>query len=157
MYMSTETEHHLQRHENELAVLAIVGQLMATETGQRQMLVQVLGQLEQALGMRRVTVMLLSPDGQELVFEAAPGSDLHEAGEIRYRNGEGVIGSVLKTGRTEIIPRIAQEPRFRNRIHRRGLPCCLGLSHRRCRRRRRQAATVEGDALDQGKDRLAGD
>ena len=119
MYMTTELEHHLQRHENELDVLATVSQLMATETGQRQMLVQVLGKLEQALAMRRITVMLLSPDGQELIFEAAHGSDVSKSMEIRYRNGEGIVGSVLKTGQTEIIPRISQEPRFQNRIHRR--------------------------------------
>ncbi len=92
---------------------------MATETGQQQMLVQVLGELERELAMRRVTVMLLSPDGQELVFEASHGSAIHDSTEIRYRNGEGITGSVLKTGRTEIVPRISQEPRFRNRIHRR--------------------------------------
>ena len=119
MYMTTELEHHLQRHENELDVLATVSQLMATETGQQQMLAQVLGKLEQALAMRRITVMLLSPDGQELIFEAAHGSAVDESAEIRYRNGEGIIGSVLKTGQPEIVPRISQEPRFQNRIHRR--------------------------------------
>ena len=119
MYMTTDLEHHLQRHETELDLLAIVSRLMATETGQRQMLVQVLAELERALSMRRVTVMLLSPDGQELVFEAAHGSSISESEEIRYRNGEGIVGSVLKTGQTEIVPRISQEPRFRNRIHRR--------------------------------------
>jgi Nif-specific regulatory protein len=118
-YVRTELEHHLQRHENELSVLATVSQLMATETGQRQMLVQVLGKLEQELAMRRCTVMLLSPDGQELVVEAAHGSPTDESTKIRYQTGEGITGSVLKTGRAEIVPRISQEPRFRNRIHQR--------------------------------------
>ena len=119
MYMTTDLEHHLQRHEDELAALATVSHLMATETGQRQMLVQVLGELERALGMRRITVMLLSPDGQELVFEATHGGDVDKSTEIRYRNGEGIIGAVLKTGQAQIVPRISQEPRFQNRIHRR--------------------------------------
>lgn len=119
MYMTTDLEHHLQRHEDELAALATVSHLMATETGQRQMLAQVLGELERALAMRRITVMLLSSDGQELVFEATHGGDVDESAEIRYRNGEGIIGAVLKTGRAQIVPRISQEPRFQNRIHRR--------------------------------------
>ena len=119
MYANIELKDHLQKHENELAVLATVSQLMATETGQRQMLVKVLGELEQKLAMHRSTVMLLSSDGQELVVEAAHGSNADESDEVRYRNGEGITGLVVKTGRTEIVPRISQEPRFRNRIHRR--------------------------------------
>ena len=38
---------------------------------------------------------------------------------LRYRRGEGIVGNVVQTGKPAIIPRISQEPRFTNRIHKR--------------------------------------
>ena len=57
--------------EGELEVLASVGRLLATQSGQRQMLTAVLDELEQKLGMIRGTIMLLSSDGSELFVEVA--------------------------------------------------------------------------------------
>lgn len=119
--MSTEIEDHLhvRRTEDELAVLASISELLTTLSGQQQVLSAVLRELEQRLGMIRATVMLLSPDGTELVVEAA--RDLNSPGEddLRYRLGEGIIGSVVVSGQPEIIPRVSEEPRFQNRIYRR--------------------------------------
>lgn len=105
-------------HENHLEVLAAIGQLLATQSGHRQMLAAVLEALERRLGMLRGTILLLSTDGQELVVEAAPSLEL-AANHTSYRRGEGVVGQVVQTGRPAVIPRLADEPRFANRIHRR--------------------------------------
>jgi Nif-specific regulatory protein len=97
-----------------------VGQLLATQSGQRQMLTAVLDTLEEKLGMIRATIMLLSSDGSELFVELAKDVPSTNRKDLRYRRGEGIVGGVVQTGQAAIIPRISQEPRFTNRIHRRG-------------------------------------
>ncbi len=64
--------------------------------------------------------MLLSPSGGELVFEAAGNVTAAVREEVSYRRGEGVTGRVLETGKAAVVPRIAEEPEFRGRIHQRG-------------------------------------
>lgn len=113
------TDDHLERHEGELDVLASISELLATQSGQREMLTEVLHELEHKAGMRNTTVMLLSADGSELIVEAARSIHPRDRHTFRYRRGEGVTGNVVQTGRPAIIPRISQEPRFTYRVHRR--------------------------------------
>ena len=112
-------EDHLQRHERELDVLASVSGILATHSGQQEMLIRVLHELEHNLGMRHSAVMLLSADASELFVEAAKSVRPEDWHTLRYRRGEGIIGDVVQTGNRAIVPRISQEPRFTNRIHRR--------------------------------------
>ena len=107
------------RSEKFLAVLASLGRLLATGSGQRQMLADVLKELDRELGMIRGTLMLVSLDGSELFIEAAPDIPSPWDPGLRYRRGEGIIGTVVQTGRPAIIPRVSEEPRFPNRIHQR--------------------------------------
>jgi Nif-specific regulatory protein len=106
-------------HEEDLRVLAEIARLLATQHGQRQMLADVLKLLEERLGLIRGTIMLLSPDGSELVVAAAPGIPGHSQGQYRYQYGEGIIGKVVETGRPAIIPQVFEEPRFTNRLYQR--------------------------------------
>ncbi len=108
-----------ERNGKDLEVLAGIGQLLATQSGQRQMLTAVLDELEEKLGMMRGTIMLLSSDGSELFVELARDAPSEHRQGVRYRRGEGIVGSVVQTGQAAVIPRISQEPRFTNRIHRR--------------------------------------
>lgn len=109
----------LQRHEKDLEVLASIGKLLAAQSGQQQMLLAVLDELESKLGMVRGTVMLLMPDGKELVVEAARDISFQDRNQLRYRRGEGIIGSVVQTGKPAIIPCVSNEPRFTNRLYQR--------------------------------------
>lgn len=125
VFVENRTLDHLERHELELDVLAAISALMANQTGQRRMLSQVLDQLERRLGMECTTVMLVSPDGAELLVEATCCVQNEGMSVKRYRRGEGIIGTVLQTGQPAIIPQIGREPRFQNRIHHRA----SGVSH----------------------------
>ena len=118
-FVESQTIDHLERHELELDVLAAISALMANQTGRRRMLSQVLEQLERRLGMACTTVMLVSPDGTELIVEATRSRQNEGLRVKRYRRGEGIIGRVLQTGQPAIIPQIGREPRFQNRIHQR--------------------------------------
>jgi Nif-specific regulatory protein len=108
---------HEDRHERELDALYSIARILSTRAGQRVMLLEILDELERELGMVRGTIMLLSPDGTELVVEAARSHQSDPQHEARYRRGEGVTGRVLQTGESAIIPRISKEPEFRDRIH----------------------------------------
>jgi len=113
-----ETDHGTRIRQ--LDALRSIAKPLSAYFGQRQLLQQVLANMEKEFGLRRCTVMLLSYSGAELVFEAA-GSEASVSQEsASYRRGEGVTGRVLETGQAAIVPRIAAEPEFRGRIHQRG-------------------------------------
>lgn len=116
---SSHPGEHLVRHERELDALRAIGRLLAERAGQRELLAETLAFLETKLDMRRATVMLLSPDGQELVVEASRSLHSDRAQHLRYKFGEGITGSVVRTRQPAIVPCVGREPSFRNRIHQR--------------------------------------
>jgi len=101
----------------ELSALYATSQILAARAGQRESLLEILKVLEQDVGMMRGTVMLLAPDGSELVVAAAHNADGDLDPDGRYRPGEGITGEVVRTGRAISVPCVAQEPRFQNRVH----------------------------------------
>lgn len=109
-----------RQHEKQLETLHEIAQVLAKKSGQRKMLQDILQILEKRLNVFHATIMLLSPNDNVLVVEAIGEPDDHRLYDGQYRRGEGIIGNVLKTGQPEIIPSISEEPRFKNRIHRRG-------------------------------------
>ena len=96
----------------DLRALHATAEVLATGSGQEEMLLKILQTLETEVGMTRGTVMLVSPDGSELQLAAATGVAHGERGKLRYRAGEGITGEVLRTGKSIIVPRISAEPRF---------------------------------------------
>ena len=108
-----------KRYAKAFSALDDIASILSRQSGQRRMLEQVLEVLENSLDMRRGTIMLVSPEGNDLVVEAAHSVNCPEQKKVRYERGEGITGRVLETGESHVIPRIADEPRFRNRIHRR--------------------------------------
>ncbi len=110
---------HSPTHEDDLRVLAEIARLLATQHGQRQMLAEVLKLLDERLALIRGTIMLLSPDGSELIVAAAPAIPGHNQSQYRYQYGEGIIGKVVETGQPAIVPQVFEEPRFTNRLYQR--------------------------------------
>jgi Nif-specific regulatory protein len=105
------------RHIRDLDTLELVAKTLATRTDQNRMLRDVLALLEQRRGMLHCTIMLLTPDGKELVLEAESTGSAD--GGARYRRGEGVTGRVLEAGETIVVPLVSDEPRFQFRVHQR--------------------------------------
>jgi len=123
--MATETgdgqieRGHDRRHAGELAALYSISRILVSEMNQRQMLEEVLDVLDRDLGMKRATLMLLSPDGQELLFEVAHSLSAKRGRGMRLRTGEGITGRVVQTNKPAVVPRISQEPMFLDRLHKR--------------------------------------
>jgi Nif-specific regulatory protein len=111
--------HAPAESKTELEALYKISQVLATETRQRQMLGEVLDVLHTDLGMTRGTIMLLSPDGRELMIEVAHNLSPQLLRAVRYRMGEGITGRVVQTGKPAIVPKVSKEPLFLDRVHKR--------------------------------------
>ncbi len=61
----------MERHEQQLETLESISRLLAVQSGQRELLTAVCGELERKLEVRRGTILLLTPNGRELVVAAA--------------------------------------------------------------------------------------
>lgn len=105
--------------ELQMQTLANVSTILATQSGQREMLHEIMAVLEEHLGFIRGTVLLLTPDKKELTVEVVGSNAQKVDSEIRYNWGEGIVGTVVSTGQSAIIPCVSKEPLFRDRIYRR--------------------------------------
>jgi len=107
------------KHVGELEALYAISRILASGSGQREMLTEVLDVLHDQLGMRRGTITLLSPGSDELMIEVAHGLSEAQRKAVRYRTAEGIVGRVVRTGKPAVVPKISQEPVFLDRLHRR--------------------------------------
>jgi Nif-specific regulatory protein len=103
----------------QLEALAEISDIFATQTGYNEMLRGILTILEERLNYLRGTILLLSADSTELIIEEAQGDEKNIDRGIRYHQGEGIVGQVVTSGKSAIIPKISEEPLFRDRIYRR--------------------------------------
>ncbi|MFP4356274.1 MAG: nif-specific transcriptional activator NifA [Phycisphaerae bacterium] len=103
----------------ELEAMFKISQILANGTRRRQYLAEVLDVLDQELQMHRGTIMLLSPDGDELLIEVAQDLSPHQIRDVRYQLGEGIVGKVVQSGEPAVIPQVSEEPAFLDRLHKR--------------------------------------
>jgi Nif-specific regulatory protein len=106
-----------RRREQQMYALYRIAQLLAERSGQRETLREILGVLESELRMIRGTIMLLTPDQARLDVAAARADASGVLDQVAYRPGEGITGEVFASGEAVIVPSIAEEPRFHDRIH----------------------------------------
>jgi len=116
--MSKRIDTGEKKRVNELEALYKISQIITASSLQKQALTEVLDTLDTELGMRRGTVTLLAPDGNEINIEAAHNLSEQESRKVRYRIGEGITGRVMETGKPMVVPRVSQEPLFLDRFGR---------------------------------------
>jgi len=106
------------RRAQQLQTLYRISNILSSGKQQKQALSEVLGVLNQQLGMNRGTITLLAPDSNEIVIEVAHNLSEEQSRKVRYRMGEGVTGKVMETGQAMIVPKVSEEPLFLNRFER---------------------------------------
>ncbi len=106
-----------KRHGQIMEALAKLSQDLGRREAQRVKFSRCLAALEEDTGLSNSTLMLLSPDGQELRVEAVGASDRGADLPGRYRPGEGITGEVLKTGEGIAVANLAEDARFQDRVH----------------------------------------
>jgi len=103
---------------NSLDTLYKISQILAAGLNQRQTLAEVLDMLDNELGMKRGTITLLSPSGNEITTEVTLNPPENRNTKVSYQIGEGITGKVMQTGKAMIVPKVSEEPLFLNRLGR---------------------------------------
>ncbi len=108
-----------KRHGQIMEALARLARDLGQRVPLRSKFAQCLAALEEETGLSNSTLMLLSPNGEELRVEALGASKRGAEHPARYRPGEGITGDVLKTGEAVVVLNLSRERKFKDRIHQR--------------------------------------
>jgi Nif-specific regulatory protein len=102
----------------------------------KDVLHQILEMLANYIGMDRGTITLLNKSRGEIFIEAAYGLSEEEKSRGVYQVGEGIVGKVVASGMSVIIPKISDEPQFldrtkaRNKINKEDVSfLCVPIKH----------------------------
>lgn len=102
-------------HERELETLYGVSQVLSRSLDFRETLSEVLRVLDDGNRMRHGMISLLDADSGDLLVSA-----LHEGPvsmqPVRYKPGEGVVGTILETAKPLVLRRVSEDARFLDRL-----------------------------------------
>jgi len=101
--------------EAELAGIFQVSRVLSRSLNLHKTLLGVLEVLHETVGMQRGLVTLLDEKSGELLV-GATYNNRQQTEEIRYRPGEGIVGTILEEGEVVVIRRLSDEPRFLDRL-----------------------------------------
>ncbi|MDD5298130.1 MAG: nif-specific transcriptional activator NifA [Rhodocyclaceae bacterium] len=108
-YCRTHGLHLLQ-----MGALYAVSQVLSRSLDYRETLREVLRVLAEEAGLIHGMVSVVDPESGSLVLHSV--NDPDAVPEVRYQAGEGMIGLLLEKPRTVTLKRVADEPRFLNRV-----------------------------------------
>ncbi len=102
--------------EAELETLFRVSRVLSRSLELRETLQEVLKLLNDQGHLKSGMVSLLDDKSGELLVVALHDDNTHPVKTIRYQPGEGLVGSILESNRPLVVERIADEPRFLDRL-----------------------------------------
>ncbi|HPB81748.1 MAG TPA: sigma 54-interacting transcriptional regulator [Spirochaetota bacterium] len=105
-------------HSTEL--LYEIGKTFTAMEDINSLLQEVLNVLARHLPMKRSMITVYQPETEDISIDVSFGYSDEQISRGRYKPGEGVIGSVISTGKAVIIPSVQDEPRFLNKTGARG-------------------------------------
>jgi Nif-specific regulatory protein len=109
MLIAQEQDH------SSISLLAEVSRTITNENDINKVLRLVLFIMSEHMDMLRGMITILNRETGEIVINESFGLTAEEKERGRYRIGEGIIGQVVKTGKTVIVPSINNEPLFLDR------------------------------------------
>jgi Nif-specific regulatory protein len=112
--MAVERKRRAEKPE-ELSILFEITQILDSSLDLRTVVEPVLEVITRSLEMKFATLTLVNRQTGEITIEAAYGLSASQKRKGRYKLGEGITGKVIQTGKTAIVPRIAEEPEFLDR------------------------------------------
>ncbi|GAB4477484.1 MAG: hypothetical protein Kow0088_16450 [Anaerolineales bacterium] len=101
-----------QRRARVMAALASSAAAITGSLDLREVLQRILEQTSQALLADTVSLALLDPKRQELVFEASTGRYSDKVVGIRLKLGQGIAGWVAQNGTGAVVNDVSQDERF---------------------------------------------
>jgi len=99
-----------------LAALYAVSQILSRSLDYHETLREVLRVLHDEASLLHGMISVLEPETGELNLHVLHGHRGVGSDDIRYQPGEGILGLLAERPRTVILKRIADEPRFLNRL-----------------------------------------
>ncbi len=95
-----------------LSLLYDIGQELDDTVNLKQLLEPVVRALVERTEMRRASLALLHRQRRQIITRTASGYSESERKRGRYRIGEGVTGSVVKTGEPAVVTKISEAPEY---------------------------------------------
>ena len=109
-------------------LLLEIGRIFTSSTDITELLREVLAAVAARLPVQRGMISIHDPDSGDIYGDVSYGYTEKEISRGRYRPGEGVVGSVISSGKPIIIPDIEKDPLFLNRTRARRISKESGIS-----------------------------
>jgi Nif-specific regulatory protein len=109
-------ELELEMLRTELETLYQVSKVLSRSLDFKQTLDGMLSALHEGVGLERGMVSLMDSESGELQVSLVYGVSDTVTEEVSYLPGEGVVGTILKTGNSIVVECIMDEPRFLSRL-----------------------------------------
>jgi two-component system, NtrC family, sensor histidine kinase KinB len=101
-----------QRQARVMSALAESAAVITASLNLEDVLVRILEQISTALQVPAVSLALIEPDKEELVFKAAIGWENNQSTAKRIPVGKGISGWTAKEGRGIVVTDVRKEPRY---------------------------------------------
>ncbi|MDR0717469.1 MAG: nif-specific transcriptional activator NifA [Azoarcus sp.] len=108
---------HCGNHDlrlNQLAALYSISQVLSCSLDYHENIREVLGILDERVGLGRGLISVVEPNGGLLV-QLVHGLPSGGPGAVRYQAGEGIIGFVLENDCSVVLARVGDDARFTNK------------------------------------------
>lgn len=115
-YMTRKQE--TDRVMSRVGALAGVGRVLNSGLNREQLLTEIMRWVEAEVGCEAGSMVRLEEDGETLFFEVALGPKGDEIKQLRMKAGEGIVGTVVASGRPLLVPDTSADPRFAHDIAR---------------------------------------
>ncbi len=110
----TRREHY-KRKIQELTLLYEISQKLDRSPDLDKIIQPVLASMAEEIGLIRGMVTLYNRQTEKIQVVASYGLTAKEQKRGEYLPGEGIIGSVFKSGTPSIVPKVKEEPKFLNK------------------------------------------
>ncbi len=109
-------ELELEMLRTELETLYHASRVLSRSLNLRETLDGMLHALHEGVGLERGMVSLMDAKTGELQVSLVYGISDKITEEVSYLSGEGIVGTIMKTGNSIVVKRITDEPRFLSRL-----------------------------------------
>ncbi|MBN1978308.1 MAG: GAF domain-containing protein [Anaerolineae bacterium] len=111
-----QSEAALRRRTRELELLNRAGQTLSSTLDLDQVLAAVLEEVRHLLGVMAASIWLIDPETGELVCRQATGPQNEIVRGWRLAPGEGLVGWVVRNGKSLIVPDVQADERHSKRV-----------------------------------------
>ncbi|MCF6246293.1 MAG: sigma 54-interacting transcriptional regulator [Desulfobacula sp.] len=100
-----------------ISLLYEISETLNQHMDMKKSLFKVLSVLSESLNLVRGIIFLTNSESGEIRIEIAHGISEETIRQIKYLPGEGIIGRVVQSGESAVVPRISEEPLFLDKTH----------------------------------------